>query len=127
MLAVWRLDRLGRSLPGLIELLDGIGQAGCGFQFLTENIDITTAGGRLVFHMLGSLAQFERVLIAERTSAGMKAARRRGQHVGRPRKLTAHQIAHARAIITAGQETRKGAAALLGVDESTLRRALKSQ
>lgn len=125
VLAVWRLDRLGRSLPHLIEVLDGIGKAGAEFQSLSEAIDTTTAGGRLVFHMMGSLAEFERALIGERTKAGMKAAKRRGLHVGRPRKLTDHQLTHARALIESGQETRKGAAALLGVDESTLRRALR--
>ena len=75
--------------------------------------------------MMGSLAEFERALIGERTKAGMKAAKRRGLHVWRPRKLTDHQLAHARTLIQTGQETRKGAAALLAVDESTLRRALR--
>lgn len=124
VLVVWKLDRLGRSLQHLIEVLDSIGRAGAEFQSLSEAIDTTTAGGRLVFHMLGSLAEFERALIAERTSEGMKAARRRGRHIGRPKKLTAHQIEHARALIESGQETRAGAAALLGVGVSTLRRAL---
>lgn len=125
VLTVWRLDRLGRSLPHLIELLDGVGKVGAEFHSLSESIDTKTAGGRLVFHMMGSLAEFERALIGERTKAGMKAAKRRGLHVGRPRKLTEHQLTHARSLIENGQETRKGAAALLGVDESTLRSALR--
>lgn len=80
----------------------------------------------MIFHMMGALAEFERSLIGERTSAGMKAAKRRGKHVGRPRALTEHQIAHARALIEAGQETRAGVAELFGVDVATLRRALRT-
>ena len=109
---------------GLIQFLDGLGKAGAGFASLSEAIDTTTAGGRLYFHMIGAMAEFERALIGERTRAGMQAARRRGKHVGRPRKLTAHQVEHARDLVERGQETRAGAAALLGVDEKTLRRAL---
>lgn len=123
-LVVWKLDRLGRSLPHLIEVLDRVGKAGAGFLSLSEAIATTTAGGRLVFHLLGALAEFERALIAERTREGMAAAQRRGRHVGRPRALTPHQLAHARALLAAGQETRRGVAALFGVDERTLRRAL---
>ncbi|RYZ82423.1 MAG: recombinase family protein [Proteobacteria bacterium] len=125
VLVVWKLDRLSRSLPRLIELLAGMGRAETGFQSLSENIDTTTAGGRLVFHLLGALADFERALIAERTCAGMVAAKRRGIHVGRPKKLTSYQLAHAHDLITAGGRW-ADAAALLGVNVSTLRRALKS-
>ena len=124
VLVVWKLDRLGRSLPDLVQLLDRLGQAGAGFASLSEAIDTTTAGGRLVFHLLGALAEFERALIAERTRAGMAAAKRRGKHVGRPRKLSPHQLAHARALLASGQETRAGIAALFEVDPTTLRRAL---
>ena len=84
-LVVWKLDRLGRSLVHLIHVIDGLGKVGAGFVSLSESIDTGTAGGRLVFHMMGALAEFERSLISERTSAGMKAAKRRGRHVGRPR------------------------------------------
>lgn len=125
VLVVWKLDRLGRSLAHLIHVIDGLGKAGAGFVSLSESIDTTTAGGRLIFHMMGALAEFERSLIGERTSAGMQAAKRRGKHVGRPRALTAHQIAHARTLIEAGQETRAGVAELFGVDVATLRRALQ--
>lgn len=124
VLVVWRLDRLGRSLAHLIEIIDGIGKAGAGFASLTESIDTTTAGGRLVFHMMGALAEFERGLIAERTRAGMKAAKRRGKHVGRPMKLTKQQINHARELISSGKESRGAVAELFGVDVKTLRRAL---
>jgi DNA invertase Pin-like site-specific DNA recombinase len=124
VLVVWRLDRLGRSLAHLIEIIDGLGKAGVGFASLTESIDTTTAGGRLVFHMMGALAEFERGLIAERTRAGMKAAKRRGKHVGRPSKLTRQQIQHARELIESGKESRGAVAELFGVDVRTLRRAL---
>lgn len=124
LLVVWKLDRLGRSLAHLIGIIDSLGKAGGEIVSLSENIDTTTAGGRLIFHMMGALAEFERSLIAERTSAGMKAAKRRGKHVGRPAKLTVHQLARARALIDAGQDTRAGIAALFGVDVTTLRRAL---
>jgi DNA invertase Pin-like site-specific DNA recombinase len=80
---VWRLDRLGRSLPHLIELVEQLGKADVGFKSLTEAIDTTTAGGRLIFHMMGALAEFERSLIRERTKAGMLAARGMGD-LGKP-------------------------------------------
>ncbi len=124
VLIVWRLDRLGRSLEQLIKMITAIGKAGAGFASLTEAIDTTTAGGRLVFHMMGALAEFERGLIAERTRAGMKAAKRRGKHVGRPPKLSRQQILHARELITSGKESRNSVAELFKVDVKTLRRAL---
>ena len=126
VLVVWKLDRLGRSLPHLIEILDTVGKRGAGFQSLTEMIDTTTAGGRLIFHVMGALATFERDLIAERTKEGMSAARRRGRHVGRPRLLDPHQVETARHLIESGRETQAGAAAVLGVSVSTLRRALNA-
>jgi DNA invertase Pin-like site-specific DNA recombinase len=124
VLVVWKLDRLGRSLDHLIALIDTIGKQGAGFASLTESIDTTTAGGRLVFHMMGALAEFERGLIKERTKAGMSAAKRRGKHVGRPFKLTRQQVSHGRELITSGKESRAAVAELFGVDVKTLRRAL---
>ncbi len=88
-------------------------------------IDTTKPEGRLIFAVFAGLAEFESELTRERTIAGMAAAKRRGRHVGRPRKLTPHKLDHARALIAEGKETRAGAAALLGVDPVTLRRALK--
>jgi DNA invertase Pin-like site-specific DNA recombinase len=126
VLVVWRLDRLGRSLAHLIELIDTIGKQGAGFASLTESIDTTTAGGRLVFHMMGALAEFERGLIAERTRAGMRAAKRRGKHVGRPFKLDGNQLAQAREWIASGEKGRGEVAQFLKVDVKTLRRALAS-
>ena len=127
VLVVWKLDRLGRSLAFLIDLIDQIGRQGAGFQSLTEAIDSTTAGGKLIFHVMGALAEFERALIVERTLAGMKAAKGRGKHVGRPRKLTGAQIEHAREMIDGGRFTVAHMANLYGVDQSTLRRALNLQ
>lgn len=126
VLVVWKLDRLGRSLPHLIDIIQQLGARGAGFASLSESIDTTTAGGKLVFHLMGALAEFERTLIVERVNAGIAAAKRRGKHVGRPRKLTAEQVAHARATIDSGLQTPAGMAALLGVDHSTLWRALRT-
>ena len=124
VLAVWRLDRLGRSLPHLIEVVHNLEGKGAHFQSLTEGIDTTTAQGRLTFHLMGALAEFERSLIVERTQAGLKAARSRGVRVGRPPALTAAQIKHARKLIEAGE--RPSAVAIsLCVDRSTLYRAIK--
>ena len=83
-LVVWRLDRLGRSLQHLLVTLTDLDKRGIGFRSLTENIDTTTSGGRLVFHIFGSIAEFERDLIRERTTAGLTAARARGHKGGRP-------------------------------------------
>ena len=124
VLAVWRLDRLGRSLPHLIELIRDLGERGAGFRSLSENIDTTTASGRLVFHMMGALAEFERSLIQERTKAGVRAARARGVRVGRRRALSPAQIAHARQLI-AGGESPTAVARTLKVGRATLYRALK--
>jgi DNA invertase Pin-like site-specific DNA recombinase len=87
VLVVWRLDRLGRSLPHLIEMMSQLEERGIGFQSLQESIDTTTSGGRLIFHIFGALAEFERNLIRERTKAGLAAARARGKKGGRRRAL----------------------------------------
>jgi DNA invertase Pin-like site-specific DNA recombinase len=91
-LVVWRLDRLGRSLPHLITTMTDLEERGIGFKSLTENIDTTTSGGKLIFHIFGALAEFERNLIRERTQAGLTAARARGKKGGRPKALTAKQV-----------------------------------
>jgi len=85
VLVVWKLDRLGRSLQQLIETVNGLAARGIEFRSLTEQIDTTTPGGKLIFHIFGSLAEFERDLIRERTRAGLTAARARGRIGGRPR------------------------------------------
>lgn len=86
-LVIWKLDRLGRSLGHLIELLDQLERRAVAFHSLSEAIDTNSASGRLVFHMMGAMAEFERALISERTRAGMSAARARGVKIGRPSKL----------------------------------------
>jgi DNA invertase Pin-like site-specific DNA recombinase len=91
-LVVWRLDRLGRSLPHLIATMTDLEERGIGFKSLTENIDTTISGGKLIFHIFGALAEFERNLIRERTQAGLTAARARGRIGGRPKALTAKQL-----------------------------------
>jgi DNA invertase Pin-like site-specific DNA recombinase len=87
-LVVWKLDRLGRSLRHLVDTVTGLAEHGIGFRSLQESIDTTTPGGKLVFHVFAALAEFERDLIRERTSAGLAAARARGRHGGRPSVLT---------------------------------------
>jgi DNA invertase Pin-like site-specific DNA recombinase len=96
ILGVWRLDRLGRSLPHLITTLTGLEERTIGFKSLTENIDTTTSGGKLIFHIFGALAEFERNLIRERTTAGLTAARARGRKGGRPKALITRQLGIAR-------------------------------
>jgi DNA invertase Pin-like site-specific DNA recombinase len=92
VLVVWKLDRLGRGLRDLIDKMQDLEKRGVGFKSLTENIDTTTAGGKLIFHIFGSLAEFERNLIRERTMAGLSSARARGITGGRKNKLTTEQI-----------------------------------
>lgn len=125
-LVVWRLDRLGRSLRHLIETVTGLEERGVGFRSLTESLDTTTSGGRLLFHVFGAFAEFERDLIRERTTAGLDAARARGRHGGRPRALTDSQLDHARRLYAAGDHTTAEIAALFGVARSTLYRHLQS-
>jgi len=86
-LMVWKLDRLGRSLPHLVETVRDLGARGVGFKSLQENIDTTTSGGKLIFHLFASLAEFEHDLIRERTNAGLSAARARGRKGGRPKGI----------------------------------------
>src|SRR5437588_5080591 len=87
-LVVWKLDRLGRSLKHLIETITALNNRKIGFQSITENIDTTTSGGKLIFHIFGALAEFERDIIRERTLAGLQAARARGRRGGRPKAKT---------------------------------------
>jgi DNA invertase Pin-like site-specific DNA recombinase len=91
-LVVWRLDRLGRSLRHLIDTITALNERGVGFKSLQENIDTTTSGGKLVFHIFGALAEFEREIIKERTQAGLKSARSRGKVGGRPKALSTKEV-----------------------------------
>lgn len=123
-LVVWRLDRLGRSLPHLIDTVGGLAERGIGFRSLTEAIDTTTATGRLIFHVFGALAEFERDLTRERAAAGRAAARARGKTGGRPLAVTPEKLEAARALIAAGHDVAKAAGAV-GVGRATLYRHLK--
>lgn len=95
-LVVWKLDRLGRSLSHLIEILEGLSDRGVHFESLTERVDTKSVYGEFTFHMIGALAQMERRLISERTKEGMDAARRKGKRLGRPYALSDEQITEAR-------------------------------
>ena len=121
---VWRLDRLGRSLPHLIETVQKLEADGVALRSLTEGIDTTTPNGRLVFHLFGALAQFERELIRERTMAGLAAARARGRKGGRPPKLSAEKLRVAQRLLKDPESTVSEVARTLGVHRSTLHKAL---
>jgi len=123
-LVVWKLDRLGRSMSHLIEKIGELAARDIGFRSLTENIDTTTPGGMLVFNIFGSLAQFERDLIRERTQAGLRAARERGSKGGRRPVVTPDKLRKARAHIAAGLTVRE-AAARLKIGKTALYKALE--
>ncbi len=127
-LVVWRLDRLGRSLKHLIETVAALAERGIGFRSLGERIDTTTSGGKLVFHVFGALAEFERDLIRERTQAGLAAARARGRTGGRPKTLAdPKRLALARALYDGGQADVATICKTLGVSRATLYRYLKER
>lgn len=123
-LIVWRLDRLGRSLPDLVKIVADLEARGIGFESLQEKIDTGSAGGKLVFHVFAALAEFERNLIRERTKAGLAAARARGRKGGRKPKLDEKQLAAAK-VLLADPDTRVcDVADMLGVSRSTLYRSI---
>jgi DNA invertase Pin-like site-specific DNA recombinase len=126
ILVVWRLDRLGRSLSHLIEVITGLKSRGIGFRSLNETIDTTNATGELLFHMFGALAQYERALIRERVLAGIRAAERRGRRGGRPQVLDHEKIEAARELLAGGRSISVAARAL-SVPRSTLVDALKRE
>lgn len=105
-LVTWKLDRLGRSLSHLIQTLSMLERRGIAFCSLTEAIDTQSATGRLLFHVMGALAEFERALISERTKAGLAAARLRGRRGGRPPKLSRSQVEAARQLLGADRSLR---------------------
>jgi DNA invertase Pin-like site-specific DNA recombinase len=120
----WKLDRLGRSLGHLIHIIAALEKRQVAFKSLSEAIDTATAGGRLLFHVMGALAEFERSLISERTRAGVAAARARGKLLGRPTKLSASQVDAARRDLVLGQRSLRMIAEEFGVSPSTLMRAV---
>src|SRR5580658_5600280 len=121
-LIVWKLDRLARAMKRLIETVEHLRLRGIGFRSLTEALDTTTAQGRLVFHMFGALAEFERSLIRERTQAGLAAARRAGRTGGRPPKLTDDDLDVARTLLANPDIPVTQIAQRLGVSPATLYR-----
>src|SRR4051794_3060931 len=129
-LVVWRLDRLGRSLPHLIETVKQLQERGVGFRSLQEQIDTTTSGGKLVFHLVfhvfGALAEFERDLIRERTHAGLAAARARGRLFGRPKVLTARQVKQLQSLAKDEGNTVKEICQTLGISRATYYRYIAS-
>ena len=126
VVVVWRLDRLGRSVQNLVELMYRFQEMGVGFVSLNEAIDTTTPGGVLVFNIFAALAQFERDLIRERTNAGLEAARARGRRGGRPAKLDVKQVAEIRRLYDSKTVTVNQIAAMMGVGRATIYRALGS-
>src|ERR671919_1062307 len=124
-LVVWGLDRLGRSLPHLISTMTELEERRIGFKSLTENIDTTTSGGKLIFHIFGALAEFERNLIRERTQAGLVAARARGKKGGRPKALTARQLSIAQSLYNDKQHSIPEILQTLKISKATLYRVLK--
>ncbi|WP_419610677.1 recombinase family protein [Thiolapillus sp.] len=125
VLVVWRLDRLGRSLKDLVEIVSALEDRGVGFQSLTENIDTVSAGGKLVFHIFGTLAEFEHSLIRERTMAGLAAARARGRKGGRKPSMSKADVRKAAAMLKDPQMTKTEVAQHFGVSRVTLNNSLK--
>jgi DNA invertase Pin-like site-specific DNA recombinase len=123
-LVVWRLDRLGRTLKHLIATITNLSEKGIGFKSLQEYMDTTTSGGKLIFHIFGALAEFEREVIKERTNAGLQAARARGRLGGRPKlqSLDPKKIALARKLYEDGNTPVKEICDTLHIGRSTLYR-----
>ena len=126
-LVVWRLDRLGRSLRHLIDTITDLAERGIGFKSLTENIDTTTSGGKLVFHIFGALAEFEREIIKERTMAGLKSARSRGKVGGRPKALTPKEVQMLRNMSADKSLTVSDICKTLSIGRTTFYRYVKAE
>lgn len=126
-LVVWKLDRLARSLKDLVEMVHDLNERGVGFRSITEAIDTTSTGGRLVFHIFGALAEFEHSLIRERTLAGLAAARARGRKGGRKPVLSKADIKKAAAMLADPSITKTEVAKHFGVSRVTLNAALSRE
>jgi len=129
-LVVWRLDRLGRSLKHLIETITKLNNRKIGFKSITENIDTTTSGGKLVFHIFGALAEFERDMISERTNAGLQAARARGRLGGRPKAKTLDnpkKVAMAQSLYNDKNNTIDEICKTLNISRATLYRYISTR
>ncbi len=127
VLVVWKLDRLGRSLKHLIETVAYLDNKGIGFKSLQDNIDTTTSGGKLMFHIFGALAEFEREIIRERTQAGLKAARKRGRLGGRPKVMDEKKLKVAMDMMDNIENSVEEVCKTIGVSKTTLYRHLNSQ
>jgi DNA invertase Pin-like site-specific DNA recombinase len=125
-LVVWRLDRLGRSLKHLIETITTLHDKQIGFKSITENIDTTTSGGKLIFHIFAALAEFERDIIRERTQAVLLAARARGRRGGRPKALQTNNVAMAQALYNDKQHSIMEICKTLKISKATLYRYIKT-
>lgn len=121
-ITVWRLDRLGRSLKDLLQIVGDLEERGVGLRSLTESIDTSSSGGRLIFSIFGAIGEFERNLIRERTLAGLDAARRRGRTGGRPKALSERDILAAKAMLNEDNLTVAEVAGRMGVSVPTLYR-----
>jgi len=126
-LVVWRLDRLGRSLKHLIEFIYYLETKGIGFKSLKEAIDTTTSAGKLVFHIFGALAEFERNLIKERSKAGLAAARARGRFGGRPKRLNISKRQMVVEMYKDRKRTVKEICQMVGISKPTLYKYLKEK
>jgi len=118
-LVVWKLDRLGRSLPHLVETVRDLSIRGIGFKSLQEQIDTTTSGGTLIFHIFAALAEFERDLIRERTNAGLAAARARGRNGGRPKGVDQKKQKAALALKKDGRHSIREICDIIGISRNT--------
>lgn len=126
VLTVWKLDRLGRSVSHLVDVVDDLGSRGVQLRSLTEGLDTTTAGGRLMFHVMAALAEFERDLIRERTAAGLEAARAKGATLGRPSQVTREQYRLIKRMAGEGTSQRT-IAATCGVPRATVGRIIRGE
>ena len=126
VIVVWKLDRLGRSLKHLIETVTGLKKRGIGFRCLTQNLDTTTSSGMLIFHVFGAMAEFERSLIQERTSAGLKAARARGRNGGRPKAMDEKKIGIANSLYADGKTSVAQICETLQISRATFYRSVKT-
>src|SRR5690242_341823 len=124
-IVVWKLDRLGRSLKDLISRITELNDRKIGFKSLTEQIDTTTSGGKLIFHIFGALAEFERDIIKKRTTAGLEAARTREKLGGRPKALPPEKIRLARRLYADTTTSVTEICKMLGISRHTLQRYVK--
>lgn len=127
VVVVWKLDRLGRSMRDLVELVATLNERGVELRSLGESLDTTTPAGKLIFHIFAALAEMEAAVLRERTRAGLAAARRRGKRIGRPRALSPEQVEMARTLMANPTLSAAMVAQQLGVHRSTLYRSFSSR